>query len=671
MNRKGMQNLFVKRLSGLLCAWLFPFAALYAQVDTTTYHQLSGVEVLGKVRPSTTRESTPLQVMDKAGIERLGVQDLSEAVKRFSGVTVQDYGGIGGLKTVSVRSLGAKHTAVCYDGVTVTDAQSGQVDISRFSLDNVDMISLSIGQADDIFQTARMYASAGALSIKTAAPLFKEKSYNAYVKLKGGSFGLFNPVVRYEQRIGNRWSASLHADWLSAKGNYPFTLINGKEVTEEIRKNSDVQSLRLEGNVYGHFGRGGKLNGKVYYYDSERGLPGSVILYNSNARERVWDNDFFTQLHYENEWFDRLKFQANAKYNYSFSKYRDISNKYSGGKQEDLNTQNEYYGSAGILYTPCSYVSFSLNTDIARNTLVNNFVNAPTPKRWTSLTAFAAQYKSPVLTATASLLSTYITDKVENGDRPADKKRLSPAVSISWRPFQEQSFRIRASYKDIFRVPTFTDLYYLRMGNVNLKPEKATQYNIGFTWNDEISPFIRLLSVSVDGYYNKVSDKIVAIPNMYIWKMMNMGEVEIKGIDVNLSANISLYKTFSLLLLSAYSYQDAIDVTDPEEKNYKNQIPYTPRHSGSVSASLENPWVNVTYTLVAAGDRYALPQNIEANQIDSYLEHSLSVNRSFALKKCMFKVQGDILNLTDKTYDIIQYYPMPGRSWRFSLSITY
>lgn len=666
-----MQNIFVKRLSGLLCAWLFPFAALYAQVDTTTYHQLSGVEVLGKVRPSTTRESTPLQVMDKAGIERLGVQDLSEAVKRFSGVTVQDYGGIGGLKTVSVRSLGAKHTAVCYDGVTVTDAQSGQVDISRFSLDNVDMISLSIGQADDIFQTARMYASAGALSIKTAAPLFKEKSYNAYVKLKGGSFGLFNPVVRYEQRIGNRWSASLHADWLSAKGNYPFTLINGKEVTEEIRKNSDVQSLRLEGNVYGHFGRGGKLNGKVYYYDSERGLPGSVILYNSNARERVWDNDFFTQLHYENEWFDRLKFQANAKYNYSFSKYRDISNKYSGGKQEDLNTQNEYYGSAGILYTPCSYVSFSLNTDIARNTLVNNFVNAPTPKRWTSLTAFAAQYKSPVLTATASLLSTYITDKVENGDRPADKKRLSPAVSISWRPFQEQSFRIRASYKDIFRVPTFTDLYYLRMGNVNLKPEKATQYNIGFTWNDEISPFIRLLSVSVDGYYNKVSDKIVAIPNMYIWKMMNMGEVKIKGIDVNLSANIPLYKTFSLLLLSAYSYQDAIDVTDPEEKNYKNQIPYTPRHSGSVSASLENPWVNVTYTLVAAGDRYALPQNIEANQIDSYLEHSLSVNRSFALKKCMFKVQGDILNLTDKTYDIIQYYPMPGRSWRFSLSITY
>lgn len=46
-----------------------------------------------KVRPSVTREGTPLQIMDRAGIDRLGVQDLSEAVKRFSGVTVQDYGG--------------------------------------------------------------------------------------------------------------------------------------------------------------------------------------------------------------------------------------------------------------------------------------------------------------------------------------------------------------------------------------------------------------------------------------------------------------------------------------------------------------------------------------------------------------------------------------------------
>lgn len=641
------------------------------QIDTTTYHRLSGVEVVGKTRRSTTREATPLQVMDRTGIERLGVQDLSEAVKRFSGVTVQDYGGIGGLKTVSVRSLGAKHTAVCYDGVTITDAQSGQVDISRFSLDNVEMVSLSIGQADDIFQTARVYASAGALSVKTKKPVFEGKPVNLQAKVKGGSFGLFNPMLRYEQKINNRFSVSLHTDWLSAKGSYPFTLVNGEVVTEEKRKNSDIQALRLEGNVYGDFGKSGQLTGKVYYYDSERGLPGSVILYNNNNNERLWDNNFFTQLQYTNRLADNLSLQAHAKYNYSFSKYRDVNKKYASGKQEDLNTQQEYYGSIGMLYAPIRNFSASLTTDLAHNILENNFMNAPQPKRLTSLSVLSAQYKSSMFTATASLLGTYITDRVKTGDTPADRKRLSPAVSASLRPFPDNAFRIRASYKDIFRVPTFTDLYYLRMGNTNLQPEKATQYNVGLTWSGEVSDWLRYLSLSVDGYYNKVKDKIVAIPTMYIWKMMNMGEVDIKGVDVNFSSEIPLPKEMSLLLAASYSFQHTIDITNPEDKNYKDQIPYTPKHSGNASLTFENPWVNISYNLSAAGDRYALPQNIESNLIDRYVEQSLSLNRAFNLKKCKLRLQGEVINLGDKTYDIIQYYPMPGRSWRLSMSVIY
>ena len=42
----------------------------------------------------------------------------------------------------------------------------------------------------------------------------------------------------------------------------------------------------------------------------------------------------------------------------------------------------------------------------------------------------------------------------------------------------------------------------------------------------------------------------------------------------------------SLFLASTYSFQYAVDVTDPEAKNYKDQIPYTPRHSGTVSVNL-------------------------------------------------------------------------------------
>ena len=124
---------------------------------------------------------------------------------------------------------------------------------------------------------------------------------------------------------------------------------------------------------------------------------------------------------------------------------------------------------------------------------------------------------------------------MELGEIPDDNMRLSPAVSLSWRPFSESTLRIRASYKDIFRVPTFTDLYYLRMGNTNLKPEETSQYNVGVTWSSSCGDRLRHFSISADGYYNTVKDKIVSLPTMYVWKMMNMGEVDIKGGDVYLS----------------------------------------------------------------------------------------------------------------------------------------
>ena len=253
---------------------------------------------------------------------------------------------------------------------------------------------------------------------------------------------------------------------------------------------------------------------------------------------------------------------------------------------------------------------------------------------------------------------------MEQGEKPDDKRRLSPAVSLSWRPFSESTLRIRASYKDIFRVPTFTDLYYLRMGNTNLKPEETSQYNVGVTWSSSCGDWLRHFSISADGYYNTVKDKIVALPTMYVWKMMNMGEVDIKGVDVNLSTQFRLPLRMSLLLASTYSFQYAVDVTDPEAKNYKDQIPYTPRHSGTVSVTLENPWVNVSYILTAVGDRYALPQNIDRNRIDSYIEQSISINRDFRFRYFGLRLQGELLNLANVNYDVIQYYPMPGRSWR-------
>lgn len=668
-----MRYLYMIKVLCLFSAWLFTSVTLWAQrVDTTVVHQLSGVEVVEKARPSVTREGTPLQVIGRTDMERLGIYDLSEAVKRFSGVTVKDYGGIGGLKTVSVRSLGAQHTAVSYDGVTISDTQSGQVDIGRFTLDNVEMVSLSIGQVGDIFQTARMHASAGALSINTETPRFKEKTFNLRSRIQTGSFGLFNPSIRYEQKLAKNYTASLFADWQRADGQYPYTFTNGNIVSHEKRKNSDISAFHGELNLFADWQKSGSLQLKGYWFDSDRGLPGSVVLYNDYHKERLRDRNGFLQARYENRFNDKLSFKGQAKFDYAWTHYRDYHSRHPNGQQTDVYTQREYYASGALLYTPVASLSFSLAEDVFVNTLDATIPNCPYPTRYSSLSALAVQYKNTRLTATASLLGTFVKEELEVGEPAADRKRLSPAVSFSYRILKNQNLRARVFFKDIFRLPTFNDLYYDRFGNKELKPEKATQYNVGLTWSDALPSLgAEYVSLTVDGYYNRVKDKIVAIPTMFIWKMMNMGIVEIKGLDANLSARFPLPLDLYLQVDGTYTWQQAVDRTEKGSKIYGHQIPYTPEHTGTVAVSLENPWVNVAWTFAAVGNRYALAQNIETNLIKSYIEQQLSVNRTFTLGKCSLRLQAEVINLGDVTYDVIRYYPMPGRSFRASARFIY
>ncbi len=665
-----MSHRFQLLLSGLLCFCMISNAQY--QSDTISGQILDEVQVVGHVKPSASRSTVPLQVMDSKDIARIGIRSIADAVQHFSGVTVKDYGGLGGIKTVSIRSMGATHTAVSYDGVTISDAQTGQVDIGRFSLDNLSLITLEIGQNDDIFQTARMSASAGALNLKTERPELKDSRHTGSVQVKAGSFGFFNPSLKYAYKFNDAFSCSVFGNWQQTDGNYPFTWIDGDKKTTEKRINSDLQSFNTEINLYGNFKKKGNINLKAYYYDSERGLPGAVVVYNPYSAERLWDKNFFTQFHYENPLNKQFSVQAQAKYNYTYTRYIDVGDKYEHGKQENRYSQKEYYASGTLLYTPLECLSFSLAEDLFVNTLWNNFPDCPSPERWTSLTALSVQYTGKRLTVTGNLLGTLITETVKNGETSADKKRLSPSVSASYLPFDDINLRVRASYKNSFRVPSFNDLYYSRVGNPQLRPERASQYNLGLTWTGSMDGLVPIIMASIDAYYNRVYDKIVAIPTLFVWKMMNMDETEAKGLDVNLAGEIHIRKQWKMNVSAGYSYQKAIDLTQSEKtKSYKHQLPYVPEHSGSGAVTLENPWVNFSYSFIFNGIRYSLPQNIPLNRMDGYCDQSLSLHKTFNWGKNSLRIQGDIQNITDQSYEIVHWYPMPGRAYRLSVGLKF
>ncbi len=637
--------------------------------DTITgkVHAIPEVGIKGRRTPQRISVASPIQLLDKKELENLGFQNIADAVRRFAGANVKDYGGIGGLKTVSVRSLGAAHTAVAYDGVAVSNCQAGQIDIGRFSLDDIDMLSLSIGQNENLMQPARLFASAGVLSIYGKNPLEgTDKPCDFKAQVKGGSFGFINPSATWAHRLTPRTTYSINGNYQRADGNYPFTLVNGKYVTQEKRQNSDIQSWHAEGNLYHTMKDSSLLQVKAYYFDSERGLPGPVILYNNHSDERLWDKNCFVQALYRKHLNHAWALSTQAKYNYSWDKYEDTDVKYQDGKQTDINKQQEYYLSGTLQWHPLHPLTASWANDFILNTLDSNLPDSQLPTRYTWLSALNLNYHRKSLTATGTLVHTLIVEEVKAGKRPDNRHRLCPTISLLYRPWKQQSLFLRMMYKSTFRVPTFNDLYYQRVGNASLRPEKAQEFNLGITWSGSPSSFTDYVALTIDGYYNKVRDKIVALPTTYIWKMLNHGKVDITGADVTLRTAIPLNRRISLSLTGNYTYQKAIDVTSEEDKNYKDQIPYTPVHSGNASLSIETPWINLAYTLTGVSERYSLPQNITENRIDGYMEHTLAASRIFNLGNCKLRLQAELINLTDEQYDIIKYYPMPGRSFRLT-----
>lgn len=631
------------------------------------------VEIQAKRLSREVLSTAPSQVMSSEAMKALAIQNVADAVRHFTGTVVKDYGGIGGLKTVSVRGLGATHTAVSYDGVVMGNCQAGQIDLGRFSSNGLGSVSLHVGQNDDMTSTARALASGSVVSMYSLSPQWEDKPYHVEAAIMGGSFGLYNPSAMYAQKLGQRTWTSVGFDFSSAHGRYPYTLLNGTKVITEHRSNTDVKQLSGEWNLHHEFSDSSHLETKVYYYDSERGLPGAVILYNNSTTERLADRNAFAQVRYSKQWNYQWELRSIAKYTYGWNRYTDTNVKYVEGKQIDENLQQECYGSTTLLYRPAMAWTLSLAQDAFVNTLSSNLPSCPFPVRYTSLTALQTEYRTEWIRLRGILLGTAVGEKFDASRSNTISKHstyeLTPTLSASMRPFSSTPLFVRLMYKETFRMPTFNDLYYFRSGNKNLRPERAHEYNVGVTWQTSPMGVVEELAITADGYFNDVTDKIVAFPTTYVWKMANYGRVHIKGLDATLTSLCRLASKTTLDVGVSYTLQHAIDVTNPQSQGYGVQLPYTPLHSGSTRLLLTTPWVGVGYSMVASGERYSMSERSARYRIAPYAEHTLTLSYDFVLRETDLTVQAEAINFTNAQYEVIQYYPMPGRQFRFSFSV--
>ena len=628
-------------------------------------------------RPESFKAQTPTQVTPSEKMEQLGDAQLSDVLRRMVGVSLKDYGGIGGIKTVSARGLGSQFSTLTIDGVAVTDCQNGQVDLGRYMLGNSSYISLSNGQMDNTLNSAKAYAAGSIINMETHEPEFGARPFNLRLGAEGGSYGLLSPTLSYEQRIGQRMSLSFWGNYLQSKGDYPFTLYYTPGRTDscsrERRTNSQIHIGTADLNYFFRINSRNRLHVKAHYMNGYHALPGPVIYYSVRGSEHSEEQLFFTQTRFRHTG-QNWDLQLLGKYQHSEDIYVDTA-VHSIGTLRNLYRQQEGYLSQTLRYHN-EHLSVSLSADQSANHLRSNLAQHNDVQRLSALGALSVEYKAHLawlrgdLRADANLLGTWIHD-YEPTVTSSPYKRLSPYLGLT---YSIDRLTFRYFFKENYRVPNFNELYYYTVGH-QLRPEKALQHNIGATYRSHTIPLAKVAAAytaTADFYYNQVNDKIIAVPmqSMYLWSMMNLGKVEVTGLDLTANATIQNYAfpRTRIDISLGYSFQHAVDRTDPHSKFYGHQIPYTPRHSGNATLTASTPWVDIGLSLMLVGPRYAKQQNTPDYRVAGYTDQGITLSRSFDIGNTSLKAKVQVLNLFNVQYEVVKSYPMMGRNYRFGLT---
>lgn len=597
--------------------------------------------------------------------------NLSEAIRHFSGVQVRDYGGAGGLKTINVRSLGSEHTGVFIDGIQVDNAQNMQVDLGRFGIENLQCISLFNGHKASLLQSAKEYSSASTVYLETARPKFGSGRSNRRLWLRGGSFGTFSPGMTFERLFKDGISLRLTSETVTSNGQYKFHVSDFRQTPEGTmagydtvmtRKNCDIQSLRLEGQLFSGKNSASDWNLHAYFFGSERGLPGPVFKRADEyplSEDRQEDMNVFIQGRWRRTLSEKWSVMTRFKYSFDELEYLDVPELRPDLNPADFQYKNHtVYLSTAALTALNDWWKMNMSVDIQYGNLDSNLRGFCFPSRLSTFGSLTNAFVVGRFEAYATLLYINVLDSFLSSSTnrsKATRNVLMPSVVAKWR--LSDRFSLNGFAKRSYRMPTFNDLYYTTTGSKSLVPEDAVQLDLGLDWNAPLHG----LTIKADIYHNRLKDKIIAVPtsNQFRWSMYNIGKVYILGADV--SANYE--RDFGKIHIGGrgqYTYQKATDLSDSEAVTYKGQIPYIPLHSGSGSIFIELGGWRFDVIAFITGERYSSSANMPAYRIAPWQTLDATLSKSFRLRNSELAVRVSCNNILNENYEIIDNYPMPG-----------
>lgn len=622
-----------------------------------------------RVRDSLRNNAEKVQAMRRSVILELQGEDLGQLMQKFAGVAIRSYGGLGGLKTISVRSLGSNHSSIIVDGFTLINNQTGQINLGQVQTESLESLQLITGAQKNYLVPVSAQVAGSSLLIETFEASFSEQKQQIRFTSKVGSFGQFDNYLSYKYGE-KRAFVSVFGKYRLANGAYPYSFRNGTSVYSGERTNNFYEDASGGANAGFKSKKGGIYQLAYRKEFMDQALPGAVILYTPSGFQTLKTANNRFQASYLRH-LKRWSIRAFSAYSRTAMIYTDSSYLNNAGFLQNNYTNSIAQFGLNARYRLKERLYLFGGLEGQFSALLTNVDGMNRVKRTHSFGVLGFTYYHALFTFTSQLSGQMVFEQNASADRSPISK-FNPFIQLESKEVGERAkWQLNLFYRNSFRMPSFSELYYNAVGNANLQPEKADQLSVGKTLSIRTAKTQFVSRASV--YVNQVRDKIVAIPtkNLFVWSMQNVGKVAILGFEQSAEWCYTISPKWTTCVVVNYTFQKASDITHSTSPTFHHQIAYIPKHSGNVDFTLKRRYTGIRFSNFASSLRYSLNENIHANQIDGYWLMDCAVFTKLPVRNHDIRFQFTLKNCLNTSYAVVRYYVMPGRSFLISLNYAF
>lgn len=589
-------------------------------------------------------------VIDTLALRTLDYESFSELLAKHTPVFIKTYGQ-GHLATASFRGTAASHTKVLWNGVELNNPMLGQADFSQIPVAIAGSVSLAHGGAGISSGSGSL---GGSINIENNPDWSNELQVS--LKQTAASFG--NYRTQADVKAGNEhvMSRTLFITH-SAENNYSFKNIykDRENPPVELRRNAGYDNHVVMQELYYRDKQQNSFAARVWGQKNFREIAPPLGVEHSRREEQQQNETIRAMAEWERK-VDAYEITVKSAYSYDYLNYQNpvasINSDNYAYQFTQLGSMRTSISSSLRFFTDISYVSTRVHS--------GNYSGARTRN---DLTAFAGGHWSPGDDLNIRLM---LRQKIIDGALVP----LIPSLGIDYRLPAHRNLLFKANVSRNYRMPSLNDLYWQPGGDPQLNPEKGFSWEAGLkygsgnqkSWSGgaEMTYFLSHISNWISWQPDSV---------MSYWTPQNLSEVSSRGVEARYHLNVKA-GGWKGGWEQSYTYTSAQN-TGGSAATYSRgkQLIYIPKHTfqSSFNGAYRNFLIDIAHHYT--GRRYTTSDN------SSYMPAFSTVDLAFGKTLHFNTIEGTLLlkvnNITDTDYQVVAWYPMPGRNYQLSLSIKF